>query len=425
MAPRMRLLHVVPSYHPAVRYGGIIRSVHGLCAGLAALGDEVQVLTTNVDGPGESKVPVDRPVFRDGVTIRYFPVGPGRRLYRSPAMSRALSRLVPQADLVHAHAVYLWPTWASARAAEALGVPYLVAPRGMLVRELISRKSRIAKSLWIRLVERRSLARAAAIHVTSATEAAGIRELGLDLAPLIEVPNGVDLPPLPLAPAEPDAWRDAPVGRRLLYLGRINWKKGLDRLIPALAGLPDVVLVVAGNDEEGLTPDLRRLAEATGVHARVRFTGPVHGAAKWQLLHSADLLVLPSLSENFGIVVLEALGVGTPVVVSPGVGVADLVTRNDLGLVVPGDPEALARSIGPLLADPARRAAMGERGLRVVRAQYSWSAVARRMSEAYGAVLARHRAAANSPVRAQGPPSRTTHEAVVHADPADPTIERW
>jgi glycosyltransferase involved in cell wall biosynthesis len=390
----MKILHVVPSYYPAIRYGGTIRSVHGLCAGLASCGHEVQVLTTNVDGPGVSDVPLDRPVVRDGVAIRYCSVGFGRRLYRSPDMGRALARLVPQTDIVHAHAVYLWPTWAAARAAEARGVPYLVAPRGMLVRELISNKSRIAKLFWIRLVERRSLARAAAIHVTSAIEAAALRELGLDLAPLVQVPNGVDLPPPPMAAAEPDAWRDVPRGGRLVYLGRINWKKGLDRLIPALAHLPGAVLVVAGNDEEGLTPRLERLAAAAGLSARVRFIGQVDDGAKWQILRHADLLVLPSLSENFGLVVLEALGVGTPVVVSHAVGTAELIARHDLGLLAGDEPAALAQAIGELLADPGRRAAMGERGARVVRERYSWQAVARAASEVYASIVAERGVAA-------------------------------
>jgi hypothetical protein len=86
----MRILHVVPSYYPATRYGGTIRSVHGLCAGLASCDHDVQVLTTNVDGPGVSDVPLDRPVMRDGVAIHYCSVGLGRRLYRSPAMGRDL-----------------------------------------------------------------------------------------------------------------------------------------------------------------------------------------------------------------------------------------------------------------------------------------------------------------------------------------------
>jgi glycosyltransferase involved in cell wall biosynthesis len=386
----MRILHVVPSYYPAVRYGGTIRSVHGLCAGLAMCGHEVQVLTTNVDGPGVSDVPLDRPVVRDDVVIRYFPVGLGRRLYRSPEMGRALDRLVPRSDLVHAHAVYLWPTWAAARAAEARGVPYLVSPRGMLVRELISKKSRLAKMLWIRLVERRTLARAAAIHVTSAAEARGLAELDLDLAPLVSVPNAVDLPAeAPTESAIASAWQDVPAGSRLLYLGRVSWKKSIDRAIAAVARLPSVTLFVAGNDEEDLIPALLQQAKSLGVSSRVRFLGAVGGEWKWALLAGADLLVVPSLNENFGIVVLEALGMGTPAVVAHGVGAAEIVTQFDLGEVTACDPEALSVAIRSLLLSPSRRLDIGQRGAAIVRKRYGWAAIAQMMAMVYSDVAKR------------------------------------
>src|SRR5512137_1024098 len=130
----MRLLHVVPTYLPAVRYGGPIHSVHGLCAALAARGHDVQVFTTNVDGPGNSAVPLGRPVDVDGVKVWYFPSRRLRRLYWSPAMGRMLKQEVGSFDLVHLHSVFLWPTWAAARAARGSSVPYVLSPRGMLVK---------------------------------------------------------------------------------------------------------------------------------------------------------------------------------------------------------------------------------------------------------------------------------------------------
>ena len=132
----MKILHVVATYLPAVRYGGPIRSVHGLCVALAALGHEVHVFTTNVDGTGDSDVPLCQPVDIDGVTVWYFPSRLLRRLYWSPKMKKALSREVPSFDVVHLHSVFLWPIWAAARIAERSGVPYVVSPRGMLVREI-------------------------------------------------------------------------------------------------------------------------------------------------------------------------------------------------------------------------------------------------------------------------------------------------
>ena len=110
----MKILHVTPTYLPATRYGGPIRSVHGLCKALGARGHDVDVFTTNVDGPGESDVPVATPTRLDGVTVWYFPSTWLRRLYWSPQMGSAAGAH-QQYDIVHIHSLYLWPTWAAAR----------------------------------------------------------------------------------------------------------------------------------------------------------------------------------------------------------------------------------------------------------------------------------------------------------------------
>src|SRR5262245_28937163 len=113
----MKILHVVPTYYPAVRYGGPIQSVHGLASSLAAQGHDVHVYTTNANGPGVSRVPVDRPVPLDGVMVWYFATSFGRRVYRSVRMRQALSENIANFDIVHLHSVFLWPTSAAAQAA--------------------------------------------------------------------------------------------------------------------------------------------------------------------------------------------------------------------------------------------------------------------------------------------------------------------
>jgi glycosyltransferase involved in cell wall biosynthesis len=166
----MRILHVVPIYLPAVRYGGLIFAVHGLCRALAARGHELQVFTTNVDGPGISPTPIATPVDLDGIQIRYFPCPLVRRLYWAPALRQALHHEIGRLDIVHLHSVFLWPTWAAARAARTAGVPYVLSPRGMLVKDLIARRSRLAKSAWIHFIERSNIEQAAALHLTSELE---------------------------------------------------------------------------------------------------------------------------------------------------------------------------------------------------------------------------------------------------------------
>src|ERR1700758_2509415 len=153
MTAPLRVLHVVPTYFPAIRYGGPIFAVHGLCRALAARGHRIEVFTTNVDGPNDSAVPLGTPVALDSVHVSYFPSTNFRRLYWSPQLGRALKAELPKFTVVHLHSVFLWPTWAAARIARKARIPYVISPRGMLVKEMIERRSRLAKSAWLGLIE--------------------------------------------------------------------------------------------------------------------------------------------------------------------------------------------------------------------------------------------------------------------------------
>jgi glycosyltransferase involved in cell wall biosynthesis len=385
----MKILHVVPTYYPAVRYGGPIRSVHGLASALAARGHEVHVYTTNVDGDGVLPVPIGYPVWLNGVNVWYFSTSVGRRLYRSRGMGQALNSNVASFDVVHLHSVFLWPTSAAAKAARRAGVPYVLSPRGMLVGDLIRRKSSLAKRAWIALIERRNIEMAAAIHLTSEIEALELRTLGLHYVRSAVVANGTELPDNKLqiddsrTPFECDIRRPY-----VVFLGRLNWKKGLDRLIPAMQHVPNVDLLIAGNDDENYRPELEILAHQCGVADRVRFLGPVHGERKWALLSSAQILALPSYSENFGNVVLEAMAARCAVIVTPEVGVARIVHETGCGIVATGDPENFGLEMKQLLDDHERRRCMAAAGRRAVEAKYTWNAVSKQMLDLYAHAIA-------------------------------------
>ena len=364
----MRILHVVPTYLPARRYGGPIFAVHGLCKALVARGHEIDVFTTNVDGDGTTDVPVGTPVDVDGVRVTYFR-SPLPRIYYAPAM-----RIEKPYDVIHSHAIYLWPGIAAASAARKRGIPYVISPRGMLVPELIRRKSAIPKRVWLSLFENRAFRHAAGVHFTSRLEWDEAKRVGLPLPSPFVVPNGVDLIDRPDVPREE---------KTLLFLGRINWKKGLDRVIAALPKI-DARLEIAGNDEEELTPRLRELASRIGVADRVTFLGPVYGAAKNELMARATLFVLTSTSENFGNAVIEAMMMGTPVVLSKEVGLADDVVRANAGVIG-------LDAIDPLLRDPARRAEMGKSARRLVEERFTWPRVAEQMENAYRECSSRSR----------------------------------
>jgi glycosyltransferase involved in cell wall biosynthesis len=304
-----------------------------------------------------------------------------RRLCWSPSFGEHVRNTIRDFDVAHLHSVFLWPTAAAARAAIHAGVPYVVAPRGMLVRDIIDQKNRLIKTLWIRFVERTNLANAARVHITAELEGAELRALGLPLPRMSCIPNGVEWPARPL-PLSAGPFADLPE-RYALFLSRICWKKGLDRLLRAWQSVPDIPLMIAGNDEEGYRAELETLARSMGIAARVRFIGPVSDTHKWALYAHAELFVLPSYSENFGNVVAEAMAMGCPVVVSPEVGISALVTSSGAGVVTDCAPAELAAVMTRLLSDRSRRHEMGRRGVEVVRTRLSWDAVAAQMEAVY------------------------------------------
>lgn len=378
---RLRILHVVPTYFPAVRYGGPIRSVHALAKAMTQRGHEVHVYTSSVDGSSDLDVACGECVDLDGVRVRYFRVPFMRRLYWCPALASVLRREISCFDMVHLHSTFLWPTWAAARIAHRAGVPYILSPRGMLGSDVIRRKSRVVKSLWIRFIEQRTIRESAALHVTAELERAEIQGLGLKTPTIHSIPNGVDWPASHGRLAQGPF---ADIGKPYaLFLSRIDAKKGLDRLIAAWQWVPELTLIIAGNDENDYRSQLESLAVANRVEGRIRFVGMVSDDHKWALYENAALFVLPSYSENFGNVVAEAMAMGCPVVVTPQVGLASLVGESGAGVVVDGDPETLAEAIRALLRDPSRRRMMGERGRFIARQKLSWKSVAEQMESLY------------------------------------------
>jgi glycosyltransferase involved in cell wall biosynthesis len=255
----------------------------------------------------------------------------------------------------------------------------------MLVKDLLRRRKRWLKHAWIALIEQRNIEHAAAVHATSEEEARELREFGFALPPVKVIPNGINIADISCSVDQPEE-DDVPgtIGNPvLLFLGRINWKKGLDRLIAALRYVPHAVLVIAGNDEENYQRKLESFADREGVRGRIRFVGPVYAERKASLFRKASALVLPSYSENFGNVVLEAMVAGLPVVVTPEVGAADIVRKSGGGIVVNGDPETLGNALKELLSDPVRLRAMGESGKKGTRESYGWETIAREMERLY------------------------------------------
>src|SRR5262249_26424552 len=191
-----------------------------------------------------------------------------------------------------------------------------------------------------------------------------LADLGLALAPSIVIPNGAEAPtPFKPGVVSADVREIIDGGFEILSFGRISWKKALDRLIRTMAYLPNARAVIAGHDEGGEATRLRAIAQARGVADRVRFLARgVDGADKEALFAAARVFAMPSLSENFGNVVVEAMVRGLPVVVTERVGAADLVEVSGAGIVVRGGEHDFAAALATLLQSNERLAAMGSAG---------------------------------------------------------------
>ena len=331
----LKVLHVIATL--AARYGGPSKACLEMAQAVAALGHEVSIYTTNVDGPGVSDVPLDRPVHRKGVEIHHFPIQRPRFWRVSWPMAAALERAIPEVDVVHVHTLYMFHDWVVGRHCRRFGVPYLLRPHGTLD-PYIYRRHRWRKRIVEWLYQDRVLREATAIHYTTEEEqelatpyvhgAPGtVVPLGLHLADYDRLPD-----PTALARRYPEC-----AGRKvILFFGRLNFKKGLDLLTEAFGRIlrerSDVHLLLVGPDG-GMRAQTEAWLRANGTLEQATFTDMLLGEAKLEVLAGSDLFVLPSYSENFGIAVIEAMACGLPVAAHPVQGPLDVIERGVSGIL--------------------------------------------------------------------------------------------
>ena len=402
----MRIAMVSEHASPLAAVGGVDaggQNVHVLELGtaLAAAGHDVTVWTRRSDEPTPATV-----VLRPGLTVRTVPAGPPAPVPKDelvpylPALARALradwaalSSSGRRPDVVHAH------FWMSGLAAVSAAAP-LDLPVVQTFHALGSVKRRHQgaddTSPPGRIAAERAVARLAdRIVATCTDERFELARLGAPRRRVAVVPCGVDTaaftPDGPVAPRG-----DRP---RIVVLGRLVRRKGVDEVVVALRRLPDVELLVAGgppgtgDGEAALEHDpdarrLRRLAAAAGVGDRVRLLGAVSRADVPALLRSADAVVCVPWYEPFGIVALEAMACGRPVVAAAVGGIQDTVVDQVTGLLVPPRrPDALAAALRGLLAAPTQALAFGVAGRDRVLARYGWDRVADATAAVYDDVL--------------------------------------
>jgi glycosyltransferase involved in cell wall biosynthesis len=385
----MRILHVIADL--ARERGGPAEACVQLARGLAELGHQVEVLATD-RGESEGGTPWWKEIV-DGtrLDIRLYPLQFPRFFATSFPLARALAKAVPAADVVHLHSLYLFHDLVTGLHCRRFGIPYIVRPHGTLD-PYIHRRHRGRKLAVEFLFQNRVLERAAAIHYTTEEEMRLAAPHARNAKGFV-VPIGLDLDFY--APRPPEAfrarWREIGNRRIVLFLGRLHPKKGLDILAQAFAdvarGRDDLHLVIAGPDDGARAPTEALLAKL-GATGRVTFTGMLRGEEKLAAFGAADVFVLPSRSENFGIAVVEAMVCGLPVVVSDCVNIWREVVDAGAAVAVPCDPSALARALAGLLDDDPRRIEMGRKGAVFARERYDRRRVAAELEAAYRTVMA-------------------------------------
>lgn len=361
----MKLVHVVP--HIDQEAAGPSYSVPRLCQSLAACGNEVEL--TCIAARGDIA----------GVVLDLHPQWPILgRFAVSTSLARALRQKAQAVDVVHNHSLWSMVNVAAGWVVPGRRAKLVTSPRGTLSAYALGRSRRAKWLLWP--LQRRALARADMLHATSEVELQEIRAQGFK-APVVLLPNGIDLPALP-----PTRSTQQAESRTLLYLGRIHPIKGLDRLLQAWTQVqtrhPQWRLLVAGRGETAHVQEVKAMAEKLAVQ-RVEFPGPLYGDAKAAAYFQADLFVLPTHSENFGMVVAEALSHGCPAVVSRGAPWPGLVAEGCGWWVDNSVPTLVAALTEAMSLTPDQLATMGLRGRAWMERDFGWAAIGQKMDAAY------------------------------------------
>ncbi|MEG5163146.1 hormogonium polysaccharide biosynthesis glycosyltransferase HpsP [Microcoleus sp. AT3-A2] len=388
----MRILQIIPSI--SLVYGGPSQMVLGLSGALAAKNIDVTIITTDSNGDiGQHPldVPLNQPIKQNGYQIIYFRCSPFRRYKFSLSLLQWLNENARQFDLAHIHALFSPVTTLAATIARYHHLPYIIRPCGMLDPADLQKKKRL-KQIYATLLERPNLAGAAAIHFTSKEEAKISERFGLGSTDKVPVPRDLVIPLGVTAGLFPKRLRESQVPI-ILFMSRIEPKKGLDLLIPALESILgsgiEFHFVLAGSNPQDADYEtqIKVKIQNSSLAKYTTITGFVSGDLKVELLTKADLFVLPSYYENFGIAVAEAMAAGVPVAISDRIHIAEDIQQAEAGWVGPLEVGAIANSIKSALLNPQERQRRGLNGKEYAKKHYNWDAIAQQTIDAYQHIL--------------------------------------
>ncbi|MEA5503445.1 glycosyltransferase [Halotia wernerae UHCC 0503] len=388
----MKILHVIPSVAP-VR-GGPSQAVLEMVRAIRNFGIEAEIATTNDNGTELLNVSLRQCSNYQQVPVWFFPrFSPHIHSLTEFAFSKDFTTWLWQNiynyDLLHIHAIFSYASTAAMAIARLKGVPYIIRPLGQLC-EWSLQQSAIKKQIYLKLIEKCNINSSRAIHFTSEQERKEASQLELT-SPNFILPHGFSIPNRIFdARQRLCKYFNLPENEPIiLFLSRLHPKKGLDYLIPALGKLSDYkfTFILSGSGDLDYETEVKSLLISHGIDNRTHLTGFVKGELKNLLIQGADLFTLTSYSENFGVAVLEALAMGTPVVVTPGVALANMIAQEQLGYVAEFDVAAIASSIQQALDHAHAAKEMGDRARQFVLKNHTWEKISSDLVTVYRSVL--------------------------------------
>jgi len=336
----LKILQLSASYKPAYIYGGPTMSVSMLAEQLVIAGEDVTVYATTANGLSELPVKIAKPILVDGVTVIYFKRITKDHTHFSPSLLKHLWRTARDYDVIHIHAWWNLVSVLGCLIALMRKVPVIISPRGTLSSYSFHNRNNNIKSMvhsWLG----KPLLKNCFIHTTSNNEYDVMKAMLPDNT-VFDLPNFINLTKNQFSGYQPTDHL------RLIFFSRIEEKKGLDILLDALKSVAiPYKLTIAGDGNREYVNHLKKMALDNGVTAQVDWIG-FQTDNKYRLLYEHDVMILPSYDENFGNVVIESLSVGTPVLISNAVGLADYVNQNHLGWLCETNSASVSAAINNL-----------------------------------------------------------------------------
>ena len=397
----MKILHIVSSYWPAFKMGGPIKSVHELNKWLVKKGVEVTVYTTNA-GLKDENIVLKKEIDLNEVKVLYFPCYGYVHWTFSPALFWTIKKNIKNFDLIHITGVWNFPVLVAAFLARFYKKPYIISPRGSLMKEPLEKKSSFKKKNYLLLIAKRDLKYASALHFTVEVEKEEYLKAGLPLKKAIVIPNGLDIEDYEIrnqyenTKLRKDFRKKFNINKDkkiILYIGRLHPIKGFDTLIPAFAEVvkkePKAVLVLAGLDENNYKKEIELKIEncKLKIDNEVIFTGMLVGEEKINAYQISNVFILPSYSENFGMAVVEAMATELPVIITKGVGISKKVELAGAGIVVEKNTKQVVEAILKILENPRLGKKIGEAGRKLVKTEFSSEKVAEKWIEEYNDLI--------------------------------------